>query len=206
MRRVVALLFALLFLFVPAAADLIAEGGEELPDLELELEPEPEPEPDSDPVQLLVLDSGPLPVTVVEPEPEPVAYAAGTVGPSGGYYLQVSSSVLGACTVWLPFEYVTDSFSWYGGQLVSLRASSISGIVVSGSTVYNLRFSGFLQGAEYRHYSGSSWYWSSLNISAVSDANIEVLDDSPGYQLDISTLILVVVIIVVGVRLLGLSR
>lgn len=187
MRRVFALLLAILLFFVPAFAEdvaLLADGeGEELPE-----------EP--------VLDSGPIPVYLVDPEP-PEPYAAGTVGPDGGYYFQVSSSSLGACTVWLPFEYVTDSFSWYGGQLVSLRSSSISGIVVSGSTVYNLRFSAFLQGAEYRHQSGSSWYWSPLNISAVSDSNIEILEDSPGYQLDISYLIIIAVILVVGVRLLG---
>lgn len=210
MRHVFALFFALLFLLVLAFADddleflVGGEGEEQL--LDEPLEDVVASDPELEPVQVLVLDSGPLPVMVVEPEPDAVVYAAGTVGPDGGYYFQVSSSALGTCTVWLPFEYVADSFSWYGGQLVSLRSSSIFGIVVSGSTVYNLRFSGFLQGAEYRHQSGSSWYWSPLNISAVSGANIEILDDSPGYQLDISHLIIIAVILVVGVRLLGLSR
>lgn len=193
MRRVLALLFVLLLLFVPAFADGEGEGGLEGEELDPSI-----PQP--------IVDSGaPVPVMVVEPEPEPVPYAAGTVGPAGGYYLDVSSSSLGSCTVWLPYEYYNDSLSWYGGQLVSLRSGSISGIVVSGSTVYNLRFSAFLQGAEYRHYSGSSWYWSPLNISALSGGNIEVLDKSPGYDLDISSLILVAIILIVGVRLLGYS-
>lgn len=204
MQRVFALFLFLILLFVPAFADpaddvdFPADGvGEELlEDLEDPLEPD----------RPFILDSGPIPVVIVEPVPDAVAYAAGTVGPAGGYYLQVSSSALGACTVWLPFEYVTDSFSWYGGRLVSLRSGSVSGIVVTGSTVYNLRFSGFLSGAQYYRPSGGSYYWTDLNITAFDGGNIEVLDDSPGYQIDIPILILVVVIIIVGVRLLGLSR
>lgn len=207
MRRVFALLLAL-FLFVPAAASSLpaADGvGVEPVEASVDLPADdlvdlPEPDRPS------FLDSGPIPVVIVEPEPDAVAYAVGTVGPAGGYYLQVSSSALGVCTVWLPFEYVNDSFSWYGGRLVSLRSGSVSGIVVTGSTVYNLRFSSFLSGAQYYRSSGGSYYWTDLNITALDGGNIEVLEDSPGYQIDIPILILVVVIIIVGVRLLGLSR
>lgn len=189
MRCVFAMLLALLLLFVPAmAADQDGDGeGEQLP----EAPP--------------VADSGPVPVYLVDPDPEPVAYAAGTAGPVGGYYLQVSSSALGACTVWLPYEVRDGSFSWYDGQLVSLRSSSVSGVVVSGDTVYNLRFSSFLGGAQYYRPSGSTHYWTALDISALDGGNIEVLEDSPGYRLDILSLILVAVILIVGVRLLGYS-
>lgn len=187
MRRVIAILLVFLLL-IPAFADDVDQppedgAGEELPE---------------DPV----VDSGPIPVYLVDPEP-PEPYAAGTVGPAGGYYLDVSSSALGACTLWLPFEYYSDSFSWYGGQLVSLRSGSISGIVVTGSTVYNLRFSSFLQGAEYRRPSGSSYVWTALNIASLSGGNIEVLDDSPGHSFDIPSLIIVAIVLIVGVRLLG---
>lgn len=198
MKRVIALLFVFL-LVCPAFAD----------DLELEEFPEDAPD-DGEGEELLadpVLDSGPIPVYLVDPDPDPdlVLYAAGTVGPAGGYYLDVSSSALGSCTIWLPYEYYNDSFSWYGGKLVSLRSGSISGIVVSGSTVYNLRFSSFLSGAQYYRPSGSSYYWTDLNVTSLSGGNIEVLDDSPGYSLDIPSLILVAIILIVGVRLLGYS-
>lgn len=194
MRRVLALLLAVFVLFVYAFA----------------ADPE-EPPVDSDDgeeviLPSLVADSGPVPVVVVDPEPELVAYAAGTVGPAGGYYLNVTSSALGACTVWLPYEVRDGSFSWYGGQLVSLRSGSVSGVVVSGSTVYNLRFSSFLGGAQYYRPSGSSYVWTALNISALDGGNIEVLDKSPGYSLDIPSLILVAVILIVGVRLIGYTN
>lgn len=192
MRRVIAI-FLVLLLLVPAFADDLEQSsdGEDVEDVE-ELPEEP------------FLDSGPIPVYLVDPEP-PEPYAAGTIGPAGGYYLDVSSSALGACTVWLPYEYYNDSLSFYGGRLVSLRSGSISGIVVTGSTVYNLRFSSFLQGAEYRRPSGSSYVWTPLNVSALSGGNIEVLEDSPGYDIDISSLVIVAIILIVGVRLLGYS-
>lgn len=191
MRRVIALFFALLLLLLPAfAEDAVPDDGEgeELPEVP-------------------VLDSGPIPVYLVDPDPDPelFLYAAGTVGPSGGYYLDVSSSSLGVCTIWLPYEYYNDSLSWYGGRLVSLRSGSISGIVVSGSTVYNLRFSSFLSGAQYYRSNGSTYTWTDLNVTGLSGGNIEVLEQSPGYDLDIRSLILVAVILVVGVRLLGYS-
>ena len=193
MRRVLALLLVLLLLFVPAFASEAGEGGLEGE----ELDPS-KPQP--------IVDSGvTVPVMVVEPDPEPVPYAAGTVGPAGGYYLDGSSSSLGACTIWLPYEYYNDSLSWYGGQLVSLRSGSMSGIVVSGSTVYNLRFSSFLSGAQYYRYNGSTYVWTSLNVTGLSGGNIEVLERSPGYDLDIPTLLLVAIILFVGVRLLGYS-
>lgn len=189
MRRVIAILLVFLLL-IPAFAD-VDQPPEDGVGEELSEEP--------------VVDSGPIPVYLVDADPVPVPYAAGTVGPSGGYHLDVSSSALGACTVWLPYEYYNDSFSWYGGQLVSLRSGSISGIVVTGSTVYNLRFSSFLQGAEYRRPSGSSYVWTSLNIASLSGGNIEVLEDSPGHSLDIPSLIIVAIVLIVGVRLLGYS-
>lgn len=185
MKRVIALLLVLLLVY-PAFAD-------DLDSLESET--------------VDVVDSGAIPVYLVDPDPDPdlVLYAAGTVGPSGGYYLDVSSSALGACTIWLPYEYYNDSLSWYGGRLVSLRSSSISGIVVSGSTVYNLRFSSFLSGAQYYRPNGSTYTWTDLNVTDLSGGNIEVLEQNPGYDLDIPSLILVAVILIVGVRLLGYS-
>ena len=75
--------------------------------------------------------------------------------------------------------------------------------MVSGSTVYNLRFQSFLSGAQYYRYNGTSYTWTALNVTGLSGGNIEVLEDSPGYSLDIPSLIIVAVILIVGVRLLG---
>lgn len=187
MRRVIAILLVFLLL-IPAFADDVDQLPEDGEGEELSEEP--------------VVDSGPIPVYLVDPEP-PEPYAAGTVGPAGGYYLDVSSSALGACTIWLPFEVQNDSFSWYNGQLVSLRSSSISGVVVSSSATYNLRFSSFLQGAQYLRPSGSSSVWTSLNVSSVSSGNVEILERSPSYRLDTFYLLFVAIILIVGVRLLG---
>lgn len=191
MRRLIAVLLVLLLL-VPAFADDIED---QLPE-DVEEEELPE-EP--------VVDSGPIPVYLVDPDPEPVPYAAGTVGPAGGYYLDVSSSALGSCTIWLPLEVQNGSFSWYNGQLVSLRSSSVSGVVISNGVTYSLRFSSFLQGAQYLRSSGSSSVWTALNVSSVSSGNVEILERSPSYRLDISYLVLIAIILFVGVRLLGYS-
>ena len=138
-------------------------------------------------------------------EDEPAVYAGSSSGPDGGYYLHCDSS-LGEVYVYVPYDYASNSFSFYGGDLVSLRSSSITGILIDGATVYELRFPGFLEVPQYREPDGSSWQWSDISFTSVLGGNVQVLEDDPGYQLDIPTLIILAVVIIVGVRLLGLSR
>lgn len=103
----------------------------------------------------------------VEPRALPVTPIA------GGYFIDCSTSALGDCRIYVPYEYQKGSFSFAGSDVISLRASTVTGILYAGSSSYTVRWTSF-NTPEYRSPSGSSWEYRSLGIERVMDTNVQI--------------------------------
>ena len=119
---------------------------------------------------------------------------------AGGYYIDCSTSALGDVRIYVPCEYQYGSFTTNSnGDLVSLRSSTVTGLLYSGGTPYTVRWSSFGT-PQYRSYSGSSYSYYDLGVSEILDTNIQILSsDSDVPLFPSSQYLLLVLILLLGV-------
>lgn len=119
---------------------------------------------------------------------------------AGGYYFDCSTSALGDVRIYVPYEYQHGSFTTNSnGDLVSLRSSTVTGILYSGDTSYTVRWSSFGT-PQYRFYSGSSSSYRDLGVSEILDTNVQILSsDSDAPLLPSVEYLLLVLILLLGV-------
>ena len=119
---------------------------------------------------------------------------------AGGYYIDCSTSALGDVRIYVPFEYQYGSFTTNSnGDLVSLRSSTVTGLLYSGDTPYTVRWSSFGT-PQYRSYSGSSYSYYDLGVSEILDTNVQILSsDSDVPLFPSSEQLLLVLILLLGV-------
>lgn len=110
-------------------------------------------------------------------EEEPILYSVGDVL-SGGAFFDVDTSELGTVKIYIPIDYQEGSFAYDNyGNLVNIRASTITGYVLDG-TQYSVRWTSFGT-PQYRllNYSGVGSSYNDLNIESVQDTNIQIIED-----------------------------
>lgn len=119
---------------------------------------------------------------------------------AGGYYIDCTTSALGDVRIYVPYEYQYGSFTTNSnGDLVSLRSSTVTGILYSGDTSYTVRWTSFGT-PQYRAPSGSSYYYYDLGVSEILDTNIQILSsDSDVPLLPSAQYLLLVLILLLGV-------
>lgn len=119
---------------------------------------------------------------------------------AGGYYIDCSTSALGDVRIYVPCEFQYGSFTTNSnGDLVSLRSSTVTGLLYSGDTSYSVRWRSFGT-PQYRLESGSSSSYRDLGVSEILDTNIQILSsDSDVPLLPSSEYLLLVLILLLGV-------
>lgn len=112
----------------------------------------------------------------------------------GGYYFVGDCALGNGLKFYIPSGYAEGSLTYdSSGYLFNLTASSIYlySADYPGYTIYAPRFSGF----QYR--SGQGYDYSALNVTNVSDTNVEILETDPGLMLGSSELLYMVVVLLV---------
>ena len=119
---------------------------------------------------------------------------------AGGYYIDCSTSALGDVRIYVPYEYQRGSFTTNtSGDIVSLRSSTVIGLLYDGDTAYTVRWSSFGT-PQYRSYSGSSYSYYDLGVTQILDTNIQILSsDADVPLLPSSEYLLLVLILLLGV-------
>lgn len=119
---------------------------------------------------------------------------------AGGYYIDCSTSALGDVRIYVPYEYQRGSFTTNSsGDIVSLRSSTVTGLLYDGDTAYTVRWSSFGI-PQYRSYSGSSYSYYDLGVSEILDTNIQILSsDSDVPLLPSVEYLLLALILLLGV-------
>ena len=119
---------------------------------------------------------------------------------AGGYYIDCSTAALGDVRIYVPCEYQYGSFTTNSnGDLVSLRSSTVTGLLYSGGTPYTVRWSSFGT-PQYRSYSGSSYSYYDLGVSEILDTNVQILSsDSDVPLLPSGEYLFLVLILLLGV-------
>ena len=93
---------------------------------------------------------------------------------AGGAYISATTLQLGEVKIYVPVDFQRDSFTVdTSGNLVSLRSSTISGLMYSGSNTYNFRISAF-GNPTYRLYD-SSYSYSDLTMTDILDTNVQIV-------------------------------
>lgn len=119
---------------------------------------------------------------------------------TGGYYITGDSSMGTGLKFYVPSNFVSGSLTYDdAGYLFNLTNSSIYLYCPDypDYTIYAPRFSVF----QYRESSGTGYIYQDLNLTNVSDTNVEILTASPVPILDsdqVLVLILAVLIVFVG--------
>lgn len=136
----------------------------------------------------------------IQVEGEPEAYALVNTPLEGGYYIDAVTSQLGNVRIYVPADYKSDSFSYSGDNVVSLRSATISGILYTSGNSYSVRWSSFAS-PQYRVSSTGSY--ANLTITKVVDTNVGIFSSDPGqaFPVDILYLVIILVIGVIGICL-----
>lgn len=109
-----------------------------------------------------------------------VPYSYGNDFPSdsplaGGVYIEAVTSELGEVLIFIPSDYQFNCLTFdSSGNLFNLRASTITGFLLRGSTQYDFRLTSF-NNPTYRLRSGSSSY-SDLTITDITNTNVVFAD------------------------------
>lgn len=97
---------------------------------------------------------------------------------AGGYYITGDSALGNDLTFYIPANYVTGSLTYdENGYLFNLTSSSIYLYCPAypDYTIYASRFSGF----QYRTDSNYGSTYQDLNLTNITAANVEILEESP---------------------------
>ena len=118
---------------------------------------------------------------------------------AGGYYITGDSKLGNDLTFYVPSDYAAGSLTYdSSGNLFNLTSSSVYLYCPTypDYTIYAPRFSGF----QYRTDSGYGSTYVDLNLSDVSDTNVEILEDSPSLVISSDKLLVcVLAVLVIGV-------
>lgn len=141
-------------------------------------------------------------VTIVDnSEPEIEPYVVPDTPIQGGYYISAATSQLGDVKIYVPVNYKADSFTFTSGNVMSIQASTITGVMYASSGVYTIRFPSF-SSPEYRTYD-SGYTYADLSITDVYDTNIQILDSDPHLEVP-QYIIQLAVILTLGVIIICL--
>ncbi len=100
----------------------------------------------------------------------------------GGYYITGDSAMGSGLTFYVPADFAEGSLTYdSSGYLFNLTSSSVYLYCPSypGYTIYAPRFSGF----QYRAASGSGYNYEDLNLRNVTDTNVQIYTEDPGFRL-----------------------
>ena len=106
-----------------------------------------------------------VPQDGVAPSSAPLGYCC---------YVTCSTSQLGDITFFVPVSYREGYFSMSDNGLMNVHTSTVSGYFYRGSTLYQLRFSGYST-PQYRLYDGS-YNYSDLTVNDVTSTNMVIYD------------------------------
>lgn len=97
---------------------------------------------------------------------------------TGGAFIAATTNY-GTGLMVLAEPYKVNTFGYLKGtdRVVNLTPSTISGYWIMGSTTYQLRFTALGQ-AEYYYNLSTPYAWRTLTVSAVTDTNIQFLDET----------------------------
>lgn len=115
----------------------------------------------------------------------------------GGYYFVADCALGNGMKFYVPADFANGSLTYdSSGYLFNLTSSSI--YLYSPDypdyTIYASRFSGF----QYRAGSGSGYSYTDLNITNVTETNLQIYDTDPGKSLGSSELLLLIVVLLVA--------
>jgi hypothetical protein len=97
---------------------------------------------------------------------------------TGGAFMAVNTNYgNGLIVTPEPFKVNTFGFLKNTNRVVNLTNSTVSGYWIMGGTTYNLQFSRYGE-AQYQYYTGSTYTWRTLTISALTDSNVQFLDET----------------------------
>lgn len=114
----------------------------------------------------------------------------------GGYYFVADSALGDNLKFYVPADFANGSLTYdSSGFLFNLTSSSIYLYCPDypDYTIYASRFSGF----QYRAGSGAGYSYIDLNISNISDTNLEIFEKYPGKVPRVPELLLVIVVLLV---------
>lgn len=97
---------------------------------------------------------------------------------TGGCFMAVNGSQ-GVGLIVAPEDFKKDTFAFIKGtnRIVNLTNNTITCYWIRNGTTYNARFQRYGE-LEYYYQSGSSWYWSGINVTALTDSNVQFLDET----------------------------
>ncbi len=137
------------------------------------------------------------------------AFAYGSDAPnttivSGAPFFDVSTSQLGNIVIFLPINYMRDTFCFTGTQnIFNLTAGTVTGFATVGNDVYTVRWLNFST-PQYRVKDGSGYQYDDLTITAVNNTNIDIVDSFDDLQTVDMTMTLVIIAGLLGVVILCL--
>lgn len=112
-------------------------------------------------------------------------------------YVTCSTSQLGDITFFVPVTYREGYLSLSDNGLMNVHTSTVSGYFYRGSTLYQLRFSGYST-PQYRVYDGG-YNYSDLTVNEVISTNMVIYDSYNDVAADRSDIYLLGLILVGGV-------
>lgn len=112
-------------------------------------------------------------------------------------YVTCATSQLGNITFFVPVTYREGYFSMSDNGLMNVHTSTVSGYFYRGSTLYQIRFSGYST-PQYRLYDGS-YNYSDLTIGDVMSTNMVIYDSYNDVSASRSDIYLLGLLLVGGV-------
>ena len=97
---------------------------------------------------------------------------------TGGCFIAANTNY-GTGLMVLPENYKVNTFGFVKNtdRVVNLTMSTVNGYWIMGGTTYQLRFASYGQ-AEYYYNLATPYAWRSLTVSAITDTNIQFLDET----------------------------
>lgn len=138
----------------------------------------------------------------------PVLLAVPVLGAelSGGYYITGDSALGKSLTFYVPSDYAAGSLTYdENGYLFNLTSSSVYLYCPDypDYTIYASRLSGF----QYRTDSGYGSSYVDLNLTNVTDTNVDIMSSSPAPAISSSVLlVMILAVCIVGVGAFVLLR
>ena len=120
---------------------------------------------------------------------------------NGSPFLTVNTSELGQIDIYLPVDFMQDTFTTTSsGNVYNLTNSTITCIAFSGSTSYTVRWLSF-SNPSYRvdSSSGYGYTYNDLTITEIINTNLELIDSYDDFVVVNNSLLFVIVVALLGV-------